>query len=112
MDLLWELCKDDVLISRNEFEQKFEGWIVDPHPKGVRVSKGAEFHFVLKPDQQITRADIRWCVAPIIEQFGYAETTTPTHDVRQHRFNKILGFREVARDADFVRFRIERMKHV
>lgn len=85
------------------------------HPDGtpavIFIIKSASFHFIKLDNKfQASRAVLRLYPGSLIKQFGYAETSTPINDARQHRFNKLIGFIETHRDSNYVFYRIEKLK--
>jgi len=112
INALWELVKDELIIDKSEFIANLEGWEIEQFPRFIRINRGAEFHFIPTGNGNGTRQDIRDCVQPIIDRNGFAATHTPIEDTRQHRFNKLVGFIETGRDARYVYFRIEELRHV
>lgn len=111
INILWDAVKDDILVGRDEFDESLAGWDIDVFQRFIRTSRGPEFHFVSRGVGHCTRQDIRDCVQPLIDKYGYAHTSTPIEDSRQQRFNRLVGFVESGRDNRYIHFRIERLKH-
>ncbi len=118
MDALWRQAQKTLYITREQFIESLAGWVIDPQfsVDGALIcawlTKGPQLHFTTFGNAwQLTRADIRKRLLPLIEQFGHAETYTPKEDVRQHRFNRLVGFFETHRDSQNIHFRIERLRH-
>lgn len=115
IDEMWKETKDKVFISRHDFDVGLEGWELstkelDGQIVGAIVTKGPEFHFVLfGPKRRITRALVADCVQPQIDKFGFVLTKTPKEDIRQHRFNLIVGFKVETTDEFYTYFRMERL---
>lgn len=116
LDRLWEKVEPILFIPKSDFVRNIEGWIVDVVeidgvPSFITTVKGPDFHFdTLDTGRQITRKMIADFLAPIIAQHGYAATKTPHEDVRQHRFNRILGFEVVGQDEYDIHYRISRVR--
>ena len=104
-----------VFISRREFVDGLNGWELDTKELngeivGATLVFGPEFHFIIfGPKKPLTRALMAECVQPIINKHGYVCTKTPLDDVRQHRFNKLVGFVALSTDEFFTYFRMERL---
>ena len=113
LELLWAANEEAVYITKQQFMAGFEDWAITPHYEngtmvGATISKGSEFHFATFGGKwKMTRADIRRYLNPILEQYGCVTTRTPKEDVRQRRFNKILGFEITGEDEFYTHFRLE-----
>lgn len=100
-------------VSREEYLAGLDaGWTLTPHERagvllGVVVSKGDEMHFVTTGARwALTRDDICHYLQPILKQYGRVVTSTMIDDVRQQRFNRLIGFVETGRDEFFVNFEL------
>lgn len=116
-DLLWSQAENRVYISKEQYLQSLDGWSRVEHEVsgemvGVVLTRGPELHFVTFGKKwNLTRADIRNYLLPLLEKFGYVETKTPKDDVRQRRFNRIVGFEESGEDEFFVHYKMKRLRH-
>lgn len=113
LERLWLANEDALYITKQEFMAGFVDWDIAPHYTGdvmvaATLSKGSEFHFATFGDKwTLTRADIRRYLDPILEQYGCVTTRTPKEDVRQSRFNKILGFVPTGEDEFYIHYKLE-----
>jgi len=113
-DLIWDTVKNDLYISKEQF---FADWTVVPHSVNGEVVmammiKDSEFHFTtFGKAWALTRADIHHYLAPIIARHGFVTTRTPLEDTRQHRFNKLLGFKAERDDGIFTYYKLSRLRH-
>lgn len=116
IDLLWEKEKDNLYMSKEEFIDSLKDWtitahIVDGVTVGIVVQRGPEFHFTtFDAKWNLTKTDIRNYLLPLIEQYGFVKTRTPTEDIRQQRFNKLLGFVPDGGDEFFNYYRLEKLR--
>lgn len=116
LDLAWRKVSDQLYVTPEQFAESMSGYELSPEFNvdgeihSVVIHAGPDFHFLTLGPKWSLNKDIlsRW-PGKLIEQFGYATTTTPLDDVRQHRFNKRLGFFEVSRDNVNVNYKIEKM---
>lgn len=118
MEALWQQVSDKLYIARERFVEGLVGWKLDPQYNEagelavVWMTRGPDLHFTTFGARwALSRSDIRARLLPLIEAFGYAKTDTPIEDVRQQRFNRLLGFVETGRDAFHIHYRIERLRH-
>ena len=115
LERLWLENEEALYITKQEFMAGFVDWDIAPHYAGdvmvgTTMSKGSEFHFArFTGDWTLTRADIRRYLEPILAQYGCVTTRTPKEDVRQSRFNKILGFVPTGEDEFFTHYRLEQL---
>ncbi len=118
IEILWNAAQSKPLFfaRREEFEHNLDSWdivtnYVDGIPTFITIAKGPDFHFEsLGTGRRMTRKMIVDFLAPIIAKYGYAATKTPHEDVRQHRFNKALGFEVVNHDEYDTHYRISRVR--
>lgn len=113
-DRVWAQVEPTVYVGRDEF---FEGWTID----GVEINgelvaavltRGPEIHYAsLGTGRPLTLKMFRRHLQPIIDAHGYATTRTPKDDLRQARFNELIGFKAAAEDEFFVHYRIEKVAH-
>ena len=117
IELLWRQAEPDVFITREEFVQGLEGWeiepvLVDGEIMGAFVTKGPALHFsIFHATRPITMKTIRPRLEAIIAEHGFVTTRTPKDAVRQHRFNRLMGFTPVGEDEFFVHYRLEAIRH-
>ena len=103
-DLLWAAVEPLVYITREQYLAGLEGWTITPHEAdgvlvAVVITRGPELHFVTFGSAwKLTRADLRRYLDPLLAAHGRVETKTPKDDLRQRRFNRILGFAETGED--------------
>ncbi len=116
-DLIGRLWQDSPLfLSRAEFAKTLEGWTFDPvydadnEMTGVFLVNGPTFHFAKFTDAPATKSILRKYPGQLIEQHGYALTSTPKDDARQLRFNSRLGFFKVGEDEYDIHLRIDRSR--
>lgn len=116
-DFLWEKAEPLFFGTKDEFLKTLDGSDIKPVEIEGRLAfitsqKGPLFHFTsLDTGHRITLTMICDFLRPIIAEHGFAETRTPKHDERQHRFNKRFGFLVVGEDEFDTHFRIERLPH-
>lgn len=115
MENLWRQAEPKVFISRQEFLAGLEGWEIEPRRIdgdiiGVTIVRGAEFHFVtFGPRKAFPFSLVVDCLQPIIDQHGFVRTRTPTEDLRQCRFNLLIGFCVESEDEFYTYFRMDRL---
>lgn len=115
LEKVWLNLEPIVFISRREFLESLDGWEVKPREIdgqiiGATLIRGPEFHFVtFGPQKTFTRSLMVNCLQPIIDKHGYVRTRTPKEDMRQRRFNLLVGFVVESADEFFTYFRMERL---
>lgn len=115
IDAIWKETEPKVFISKREFMATLDGWDVaarelDGEIIGATLTNGPEFHFVTFGSKKpLTRALIADCLRPILDKHGFVRTKTPKDDVRQHRFNSIIGFVVESTDEFFTHFRMDKL---
>lgn len=115
LERLWLASEEAVYITKQEFMANLADWDIAPHYAGdvmvgAVLRKGSDFHFATFGAQwTLTRADIRRYLTPILEQYGCVTTRTPKDDVRQIRFNTLLGFMPTGEDEFCVHYRLEQL---
>lgn len=113
LDRMWQKIEPDVFITRSQFEQALAGWDIQPRYVGdtlawVTLVSGSEFHFEpLAEGNCMTKAIMREWLCPIVEAHGHVIVKTPKNDVRQHRFNKAVGFLPVGEDEFTIHYRMD-----
>ena len=116
MERIWQQAEPSVFISRREFFAGLDGWEIEPKEVdgdiiGATLVCGAEFHFMtFGVRKRFSRALITDCLRPIINRHGFVRTKTPREDMRQRRFNQIIGFRIEREDEYFTHFRMENLR--
>lgn len=113
--MIFDSMSETLFIDETKFHNLIDGWTLTPEYTdgklyGVVMTKGPELHFVSNGQHDITRQTIRKHLQPLIEQYGYACTRAPKKDVRQARFNKILGFEKYDEDHIDAYYRITHLK--
>jgi len=116
-DLLWAQVEPQIYITREQYFGRLEGADIQGHEVdgvlvGITITHGSEFHFTtLGSSWSLTRADIRRHLVPILERHGCVTTRVPHEDIRQQRFNRILGFQSVGEDEFYVHMKLEKLRH-
>lgn len=112
--LLWQQIEPIVYITREQFERGLAEWDIEPVQVNgrlafVALTCGPEFHFAsFDTGAPITMTMIRSRLSPIIERHGFVTTRTPRDGGdRQHRFNRLLGFKEIGQDEFMIHYRLE-----
>lgn len=115
VEQIWRQTEPTVFISRREFLAGLEGWEIVPREIdgeiiGATLTRGPEFHFVTFGFRKSFPAVlIEECLQPIIDQHGFVQTKTPKEDMRQRRFNLLIGFHAEGEDEFYTYFRMERL---
>lgn len=112
--LLFE--QSPLYLTREQFDKTLDGWDFDiVEANGaismVFVSKGPEFHFAKFDDTPASREHLKKYPGSLIEKYGYAVTKTPKTDLRQLRFNRMLGFFAIGEDEFDIFLRIEKSRY-
>lgn len=115
IDLLWERDREVLYITREQYEQGLEGWAIEEVRRdgaliGAVLTNGPRIHFATFAGETITREHLRRYLGTVIEQHGYALTTTPKDDQRQRRFNERCGWYVIDEDELDVHMRIDRLR--
>lgn len=110
--LMWQDCP--LFISRAQFEESLRDWTLEPVEQdgrviGCFVVRGAHLHFAKFDATPVGRQHLTR-LQQLIDQHGYAETSTPRDDTRQQRFNERLGFERIGGDAIYIHYRILRLR--
>jgi hypothetical protein len=111
IDLMWKKAEPNLYIAKHEFVANLIGWdIYDVTKNGMLylliARKGPEIHFQAF-GRPITRQMIRNVVQPALDEHGYCVTKTPHEELRQQRFNDVIGFRVTGRDEYDVHYRVD-----
>ncbi|MGD0109688.1 MAG: hypothetical protein ABSC06_37535 [Rhodopila sp.] len=117
IDALWAQIEPFVYITRAQFASGLEQWDIevvrtdDGRIAFVTLIQGPEFHFAsFDTGTPVTRGLIRSLFAPILERHGYVTTRTPREGAeRQHRFNRLLGFRVDGESEFLTHYRLDRV---
>jgi hypothetical protein len=118
LEMLWAQNQEAVYITKDQFMQSLDGCDIKQHEVngelvGATLTRGQEFHFaVFAKGWHLTRADIRHYLQPILDAHGCVKTKTPHEDVRQQRFNKLIGFEPDGHDEYYQHFKLKRLLHV
>lgn len=117
IDALWKASQGwPYFIAETAFKSAFEAWSMDVIERDGQTvfaafRKGPDFHFAsLKPGFTLTRKEIKAYLSRIVEEHGFARTRTPKADVRQQRFNELVGFKRDGEDEFDIVYRIERVR--
>lgn len=113
--MVFDAMSETLYIDEPKFFELIQNWQLTPEYKegklcGVVMTKGPEIHFVTAKLRSITRADLRKYLIPLIQTFGYAQTRAPIKDVRQARFNQLIGFELYGQEGIDNLFRITCLK--
>lgn len=111
--LIWEQVSQHLFVSREQYLEQLRAYDLEPvHHKGVLLlailRQGAELHFVTFGAGSIPRRVVREALAPQLQAHGYVTTRTPKVDARQHRFNRLVGFRAVGEDEFDIHYQLRR----
>lgn len=112
---IWLQTEPTVFISRREFFASLDDWEITPREIdgeviGATLRRGPEFHFITFGYRKILPATlITACLQPIIDEYGFVRTRTPKEDVRQRRFNLLVGFHVERDDEFYTYFRLEQL---
>lgn len=111
LDRLWKDAEPNFFGTREDFLKKWDGWFITTYNDSfIALVRGPEFHFhSFCCNSPMPMKIIRSFLQNLIDLNGFAQTRTPHEDERQHRFNKLIGFKEVGRDEFDVIYRIERV---
>jgi hypothetical protein len=113
IDALWAQIEPFAYITREQFARGLDAWEVEPVEIDGRLAfatlvRGPEFHFTsFETGARVPVATIWARVEPIMARYGFVTTRTPKDEPRQHRFNKLLGFRPIGEDEFCVHYRLE-----
>lgn len=116
IDRIWEQAEPLLFISKEEFVRNLDGWEIEPVEIDGTVAfatmtKGPAFHcHSFETGQAIPLHMLKAFVQKIIDQYGYATTKTPHEAEKQHRFNRIFGFKKVGEDEFDVHYRIDKIR--
>jgi hypothetical protein len=114
VEALWSQIEPAVFISREQFTRELEEWEIEPvEINGALafavLTKGPELHFAsFGTGAPISLVMIKARIDPLLERYGFVTVRTPKNDVRQHRFNKRFGFKQIGSDEFFTYFRMDR----
>lgn len=117
MDLreqIWRKVEPYLFTTKEQYFQDLEGWEIEAVEYGgvigaITIIKGPEMHFVtLDTGKPIPRRVVAEVLQKIISKHGYSITKTPKNDVRQHRFNRLIGYFPIGEDLYDIHYRIEK----
>lgn len=111
-DLIWEQVSQVLFVPREQYLEALATYTIEPVYRdglllGAVLRKGPELHFVTFKAGPIPRQVVREALAPQFETYGYVVTRTPKVDTRQHRFNRLVGFRPVGEDAYDIHYELK-----
>lgn len=115
VEKIWSQVEPTVFVSRQEFLANMAEWEITPREIdgeiiGATLQRGPEFHFITFGLRKVFPATlIVQCLQPIIDKHGFICTRTPKEDVRQHRFNLLIGFSVETTDEFYTYFRMTRL---
>lgn len=114
IDLLWGLKPELMFVTKEQFVAALDGWEIDPWQVDgelayIWLSKGTELHFtVVGTGHSMPKAMLRTVLQRIIDREGYVTVKTPKDDLRQQRFNRTVGFRQIGEDEYDIHFRLDK----
>lgn len=113
LDMIWQQAEPLVFITREEFMANLDEWEIEPVEVDGEVAfillrKGPEFHFIsFNTGRPLTLKMGRSWLEPMLARHGHVTTRTPRHAERQHRFNRLVGFRPIGESEFFVHYRLD-----
>lgn len=113
---LWRRAEPRLFITKEEFFRNLEGWTIEPIENdgeviAITAVRGPEMHFeTVGTGNPIPRRIVFSVLQKIIDQYGYALTKTPKEEIRQQRFNALIGWKAVGEDFYDIHYRIERLR--
>jgi hypothetical protein len=112
LNRLWNDDEPLLFITKEQYLESLESWdIVTYGESFVALVKGPSFHFhSFAQGDRLPLRVIKNFLQNLINEHGHAETRTPHEYEKQHRFNRLLGFKECGRDEFDVIYRIERIR--
>ena len=116
VDRLWEKAEPLFFSTKEAFVSGLQELEIYPILRDGEIlvivsTKGPEMHFeTMHTGRPITRGVVREVLDPLISKYGYAVTKTPKHEIRQRRFNELIGFVMVGEDEYDIHYRIERVR--
>lgn len=116
IELLWKKAEPMFFAAKDDFIRGLINWEIYPIIEGGQIvvivaTRGPQMHFeTMETGRQITRRIVRLVLEPLIAKFGYAVTKTPKEEIRQRRFNELIGFVVVGEDEYDIHYRIERVR--
>lgn len=116
VDRMWAKAEPDLYIPKEVFVANLESWrlydiMQDGKLVAIVAEKGPELHF--QPGEEgvpISRRIVRQVLQNLIDKHGFAVTKTPHHQLRQQRFNELVGFEVTGRDEYDVHYRITKIR--
>lgn len=113
-DMLWAKAEPFLFITKEAFLGNLDGWEIKAVDHGgeliaILVTNGAEMHFQ-GTGRPIPRKIVFGVLQKIIDQHGYALTKTPKDQIRQHRFNTLIGWKAVGEDTYDIHYRIDALR--
>lgn len=114
IDALWAQIEPIAFITRDQFARGLDAWEVEPVEVDgelafAALTQGPEFHFTtFGTGHPISLAMIRARLDPILARHGFVTTRTPKDEPRQHRFNRLIGFKVSGEDEHFIHYRLEK----
>lgn len=115
IEKIWQHVGPKTYECRDDFIDGLGGWTItareiDGQLAGATLENGAEFHFVTFGIRKSFPATlIAECLQPILDKHGFVVTRTPKEDIRQRRFNILIGFREVSADEFYINFHMNQL---
>lgn len=115
VEKIWQQVNPTIFASRQDFVSGLEGWDIVPRDIdgstiGATLTRGPEFHFVTFGLRKTFPSSlISECLQPILDKHGFVVTRTPKDDIRQRRFNALIGFRVMSEDEYYVNFHMDQL---
>lgn len=116
IELLWKKAEPMFFAAKDDFVRGLNDWEIYPIVEDGYIllivgTQGPFMHFeTMESGRPITRRIVRLVLEPLIEKFGHAVTKTPKEEIRQRRFNELIGFVMVGEDEYDIHYRIERVR--
>lgn len=102
-DLIWEQASQYLFIPKEQYMAELAAYSLEPVTRDGRLlavvmRREDELHFVTFKAGPLSREMVRSALEPQLREFGRVTTRTPKVETRQHRFNRVVGFRQVGED--------------
>lgn len=112
-DMIWEQVSQILFVPKETYMEALATYSIERVERdgvllGAVLRREDELHFVTFKNGPIPRQVVRDALAPQFAQYGRVVTRTPKVDPRQHRFNRLVGFRQVGEDEYDIHFELRR----
>lgn len=118
INALWDHVEPMMFITKEEFVASLGGWAIEGFEKDGRLNlitltKGPEFHFFTLGDgNRFSMKEVRGFLQPIIDRHGFVRTKTQKDDLRQQRFNRLIGFEAEGESEFSIHYKMEKFRRV